>query len=434
MKKLVITRNPFLLFLPFLIFYIALVLIFPTSGTYGDESRYLTFTHNLINGFFSPPAPDIDLGNGPGYPIILVPFLAVHLPLISITLLNALFYYLSIILLFKTLQQIISFRLAFIISLFWACYYNSFIYIPYILTETFTSSLIPLLIFSILKVFRKDSKNVHVYILLSGFTIGYLALTKPIFGYVILVMLVCIGGLWIAKRSCTNYRKGLIVLLIAFTTLLPFLIYSYHLTHRIFYLTSVGGDNLYWMSSPYEGENGSWIHYPLDQDNNRIPGSNSTIEMYHQKDFNELIKYKGVERDDIYKKIVINNIKSHPIKYIENCFSNVGRIIFNFPRSYELQESKTLLRLPLNGIIVVLMLFSLIPTIVSWRKIIFPIRFLLIFAFIYFGGSILGSAETRMFTIIVPILLTWIAYILQKTVKLNFNHWGDESTKSQKNI
>jgi 4-amino-4-deoxy-L-arabinose transferase-like glycosyltransferase len=429
MKNNKLIKNPFLLFLPFLILYITLVLIFSTTGTFGDESRYVMFAHNIINGFFSPPPPGIDLGNGPGYPIILIPFLAFNLPLSGIALLNAFLYYLSVVLLFKVLIQITSFRIAFIISLFWACYYNSYVYIVYILTEIFTSFLILLLIFSITRAFREGNpQNIKKYIFLSGFTIGYLALTKPIFGYVILVMLVFFGILWLRKRSCSNYRKGLIILLIAFTTIIPYLIYSYHLTNRIFYFTSVGGNNLYWMSSPYKGEYGNWIQYPLDplDDNKRIPGSDDIINMHHQKDFDEIFKYKGVEQDDIYKKIVINNIKSHPIKYIENCFSNVGRILFNFPRSYEIQKPGTLLRLPLNGIIVVLMLFCLIPTIVSWRKIIFPIRFLLFFALIYFGGSILGSAETRMFTIIVPILLTWIAFIIQKSVKINFS-WGKSS-------
>jgi hypothetical protein len=67
-------------------------------------------------------------------------------------------------------------------------------------------------------------------------------------------------------------------------------------------------------------------------------------------------------------------------------------------------------------------LFCMIPTFKNWKKIPYSIRFLLIFALLYFCGSILGSAETRMFTIIVPILLVWIAYIIQKTVifKLRF--------------
>jgi hypothetical protein len=41
------------------------------------------------------------------------------------------------------------------------------------------------------------------------------------------------------------------------------------------------------------------------------------------------------------------------------------------------------------------------------------------FCFLYLGGSILGSAETRMFTMVVPILLLWVAYILGKTLKVN---------------
>jgi hypothetical protein len=36
------------------------------------------------------------------------------------------------------------------------------------------------------------------------------------------------------------------------------------------------------------------------------------------------------------------------------------------------------------------------------------------------AGSITGSAETRMFTVIIPILLLWIAFILQKTVKIDW--------------
>jgi hypothetical protein len=64
------------------------------------------------------------------------------------------------------------------------------------------------------------------------------------------------------------------------------------------------------------------------------------------------------------------------------------------------------------------MLFGLIPTFLNWRKINYAIRFMLFFALLYFGGSILGSAETRMFVVIVPILLIWIAYIIQKSMKI----------------
>ena len=173
------------------------------------------------------------------------------------------------------------------------------------------------------------------------------------------------------------------------------------------------------MTSPYEGEYGSWIEYPVSKNvKDRIPGSSDLIELRHQKDFDKIPNDKGTQQDDILKNIAVNNIMSHPVKFIQNCFSNIGRMIFNFPYSYKVQKPGVLLRLPLNGLVVVIALFCLIPTLINWQKIIFPIRFLLFFALVYFGGSILGSAEIRMFTIIVPVLLLWFAFVLSKSVKI----------------
>ena len=170
---------------------------------------------------------------------------------------------------------------------------------------------------------------------------------------------------------------------------------------------------------------------------NRIPGSNEIIKMKHQKDFDQIFEskkaqklyfrngqlsgspYAGVIQDDILKRIAVQNIKSHPLKFLQNCFSNIGRMIFNYPASYTIQKPSTLKRLPINGSLLIFAAFCFIITLANWKKILFSIRFLLLFAFIYFGGSILGSAETRMFTIVVPILLLWIAYILQRTVKIH---------------
>jgi 4-amino-4-deoxy-L-arabinose transferase-like glycosyltransferase len=447
MRSIKINKNPFLLFSPFLLLYIVLVLIFPTQGTMGDENRYLMFAQNLIHGFYSPPAPGIDIGDGPGYPILLMPFLALNLPLICIALANPIMYYLSIILLFKAIQQVVSFRIAFIFSLFWACFYNSYENMPLILPEAFTAFLISLLVFNLLAAFNPvNSKKTKKYIYLSGFIIGYIALTKLIFGYVLAFMVIGSGLLCIINRKNENPRKALIILLIAITTTAPYLIYTYHLTGRIFYWGTSGGENLYWMSTPYKGEYGSWAPYPILKhdsvnligstgydrrggqlnNNNRIndiPGSNDSIKSHHQENYKEINKYKGVEKDDAYKRIAIYNIKSHPVKYLENCFSNIGRILFNYPYSYSFQKAGTLLRLPLTGTIVVFMLFCLVPTFMNWRKIIFPIRFLLFFVLLYLGGSVLASAETRMFTVIVPILLFWMAFIIQKSIKINIKEW-----------
>jgi hypothetical protein len=119
MKSIKITKNPYLLFLPFLIILIIYAILNPTDG-YGDEHRYLTFAKNLVHGFYSPPPPNVNLTNGPGYPIILTPFVALDLPLIYITLLNPFFYYFSIIFLYKALQKVVSQKVTLIFSFFWA--------------------------------------------------------------------------------------------------------------------------------------------------------------------------------------------------------------------------------------------------------------------------------------------------------------------------
>ena len=142
-----------------------------------------------------------------------------------------------------------------------------------------------------------------------------------------------------------------------------------------------------------------------------MPGSEVVITKRHQNDFDEILKNeevkrsniqngvtqpnltKGIIQDDLFKEIAVNNIKSHPMKFLENCISNAGRMFFNYPASYVLQKPSTLRRLPINGTLIILSLFCLIPTFLNWRKIFFPVRFFLFFAFLYFGGSILGSAE-----------------------------------------
>lgn len=423
-------RNPFLLFFPFFLLYIAIVMISPTTGTYGDENRYLMFAHNLINGFYSPPPPFIDLGYGPGYPIVLVPFLSLHLPLICITLLNAVFYYLSIILLFKSLQQIVSFRISIIFSLFWALRFDLYKSLPVIYTETFTIFLISLLIFNLQNAFKHDkSSSTKGYIILSGFILGYLALTKVIFGYVIMFIAIGILILLFTNLKSLNYKKSALIIFFAFLITTPYLIYTYNLTGKVFYWGSSGGNNLYWMTTPYEGEYGDWHPSPGEQGDYSylIPGSEELIKSRHQKDFKGFSKYSEVEKDMILKKIAINNIKTHPLKFLQNAISNVGRMVFNYPASYTLQKPSTLARLPLNGILIVFVVFSSILTLLNWRKILFPIRFLLILAFVYFGGSIFGSAESRMFTMIVPILLLWIAYILQKSIRIKARFDDDKS-------
>lgn len=427
-------RNPYLIFLPYLIIFIIYVLLIPTDGAAGDQSRYLFYAKNLIQGFYSPPAPNIWLLNGPGYPTILVPFLVLKLPLISITIANAFFYYFSIILLFNALKDIVSFNATLVFSLAWASYSLAYQNMPFIHTETFTYLLVSSLIYLLVKSYaHTNQKILNKYIIFSGFIFGFIVLTKMIFGYVLTVILLGSIVLWILHRKNSNYRKTVIISLLALMTTTPYLAYTYNLTGRFFYW-GMGSDSLYCMSTPYSGEYGDFkigvSVNPIVAGNYNIPGSDSILRAHYAKDYEELDQKTGLEKDDTYKKLALQNIKSHPLKYAQNVFYNMCRLIFHYPFSYAIERPKVVMVFAVNGIIFTLMLFSLVPTIMNWRKIPIYLKFLLFITILYLGASSLVTAFVRMFTIIVPILLVWFAYIFQNTVKINlkFDKKSDEPT------
>jgi len=361
------------------------------------------FTDNILKGFYSPPSPYVDLSNGPGYPILLIPFIALKLPYITITLLNAVFHYLSIIFLFKAIQIVTSFKKALIFSLFWACYYIGYQYLSAISYEPISIFFVSLLIFSLIKTFIQFQSSQRRYAYLSGFVLGYLALTKVVFGYILFAMLIIAVLLWIMNKAAINNRKGVIILSIACLTTLPWLIYTYNVTGRIFFW-GTGQDNLYWMTTPYDDEYGDWkgdlTRNTVDLGNYNVVDAADSLKAHHQKDFEDIYGRTGLARDDEFRRIAINNIKAHPGKYIKNIFCNIGRIFFHYPFSYAVQRIKILFVLPINGIVLALILFCLIPTIKSWRKIIYPLRFLLILGLMYLAASSLLCAETRVLALL----------------------------------
>ncbi|MFH0734508.1 MAG: hypothetical protein V1773_09555 [bacterium] len=385
----------------------------------GDEERYINFAKNLLHGFYSPAAPYINLWNGPGYPIVILPFIAFNIPYIFIALLNVLFYYFSVVILFITLKKLVSAKTALIFGLFWALYYNSYQDMPLIITETFSAFLIVCIAYFVVTALQDKRQNLRNCIF-AGICFGYLVLTKIIFGYVLLFLLTASFILFIFKYHDVIYRKIILIMIVAFITILSYLIYTFNLTGKVFYFGNSGGLSLYCMSSLNENEYGSFFDPELlYKDETTISGINDSLKAHHNEDYKEIYKYTGVERDEAFKRYAINNIKKNPIKYAKNCLNNIGRLLFNYPFSYTIQSYKTLLRIPANALIVFLMIFAGFLSLINWRQLALPIVFLLSLAFLYLGASILVSAYNRMFTVVVPILLIWIAYTLDKTVKIN---------------
>ncbi|MGB1206244.1 MAG: hypothetical protein ACPG5B_11390 [Chitinophagales bacterium] len=384
---------------------------------HGDEGRYMQFAENLCHGFYSSPPPDINLWNGPAYPIFLMPFVLLKLPLICITLTNAVLQYLSIVFLFKTLLNYVKRNVALFFSFFWACYYIAYPEIPLILTECFTSFLIVLFLYFLSLSFKKiDKNNFHLY---AGFIFGILVLAKIIFGYVLLLMLVLASLSYFIWRS-EKTKKASLIFLVAFLLNIPYLLYTYSLTNKIFYWGNSGGMSLYWMSTPHEGEFGDWNNPTFTANCGHaadVPCNADLLAKNHQKNMAYVHQFVGVERDNLYKKLAFENIKKHPKKYIENCISNLGRLFFGVPTSYFYQRNATLKRFPPNAILLTFLFFCIIPTLLNFKNNIpIELKMVLGIAFSYLFLSMLVSAYPRQLTVIVPILLFWFAFVMEKCV------------------
>jgi hypothetical protein len=244
---------------------------------------------------------------------------------------------------------------------------------------------------------------------LASFLLAYLALTKVIFGYVILCGIICFGILSVLIKD-KKIRATAAVFSLAMVFCLPYLFYTYSLTKRIFYWSDYGGDNLYWMSTPYQDEFGD----------SRVLKRIEPEKMREERRefFEKIIQLDRLKQDDALKKEAIKNIKSHPGKYFRNWLANIGRILFSYPYSHETQTLNTFFTFVPNMFIVVFMILSGFVTFINRKVIPKEILTLLIFIAVYLFGSSLLSAERRMFFLALPVIGLWLAYVFDRFIQV----------------
>ena len=410
-------EQPYLSLLPFLLVYALIVIFQNPDSLKGDEGRYLAFANNLLNGFYSPPPPDINLWNGPGFPLYLLPFVALKLPLVVIRLFNALMYYAVLLLFNKTLSLFLDIKRSFFFTLLFACYYMPYKSLPFILSETLTVFLIASITLLAVRYFTPESKNgrskqtVTFAILLS-----FLAITKVIFGMVYLLAVPMFFLLFFLTKNIA-YKRSATLFIFSLAFCLPYLLYTYSLTGKIFYWSNAGGMSAYWMSNTVSGEYGEWHNDSLTStlmDHN----SQKIFRASHEKDFTEIYKYTGVLRDDAFKEFALRNIKEYPLKYFYNWLANWSRMFFNYPVSYVPVSPGKIVNMLANIPVLILIVFSSILTWNNKQQLPFGISFILYLSSMYLLLSSLLSAYDRMFYILAPALGLWIIYsvsFLRKT-------------------
>jgi len=410
----------YLKFLPLLILYIGVTLVFNDSHFKGDEARYINFTQNLLKGYYANP--DMKSGflwNGPGYPIILIPFVYFKLPLIFPKLLNTLLVFIGVVFLYKSLLFFINKKQSFIVALLCGLTHPYFLFsITSVLTEAPSFFLISLSVYFFLK-YSRNNKKLDLFI--TSFLLGYLVLTKVFFSYVLLAGLIILLGVSVLAKFKTPHARFIKLILYAYLVCLPYLIYTYSVTGKFFYWGDSGGLSLYCMSTPYESEYGDW-YFPKLYDKLGEPTSTTTplkntLFQNHSKFLDSISQFDGLKQDELLKKTAIANIKMHKLKYLKNIVYNFGRISFRYP--FTDRQVKPML-LIVNVLHFCFIFFPLVCVlaILLFKEMEAELNYIALFFLISVGGILLLSAESRFLFPLYPVMLFLIGAVLVRRVSL----------------
>jgi len=211
--------------------------------------------------------------------------------------------------------------------------------------------------------------------------------------------------------SRSSAKKSTIIFLLSFVFCLPWLLYTYSLTNKLFYWTNSGSMSMYTMSTPFANELGDWKG---TEDLKQNPN--------HKVFMDSITTLNSLQRDEAYKTAAIKNIKSHPKKYLSNWIANVGRLLFSYPYSNAEQTIKTYWTIIPNMFVIVIIVLTFTLSIAHYKK--FPEGLILLFLFIliYLFGSSLISAYRRMFYVTMPFWFFFISYVNNNIISIKIKN------------
>jgi hypothetical protein len=404
------SRRPALVLLAVLPLMLAIPLIGPSinPNLSGDEPGYLRLAENLVHGHYLTGRDDAVTGGpgypnlwfGPGLPLVLTPFVALHVPVTLIRLLGPLFVFASVLVFFQLLRLHVSQTVALAGSLAFGLYLPFYTVLEHLHSETLSLLLIVTLMYGTSKYLRAGAVR---HLVLAGIALGWLALTRVAFGWVLIAMLV-FSLLWWGIRRGASARRFAAVCTLALAVTVPWLAYTYSVTHRPLYWGSSGGLSLYWASTPYDGELGDWHQA-------REVFADPQLSR-HRDFFRSLIGRPLVEQDQAFMRAGIDNIRARPAKYAKNVLANVSRMWFDFPYSFREERVASLLFVVPNALVLSALLGSLTLLIGRWRRVL-PVEAIpfALFGMTTFTLHALLAAYPRMLFAVIPVVI-WLAILV----------------------
>ena len=429
-KNHILTSKPAIYLWPILAIYLGIVAKFAANEPLGDGIRFWAYAGNLIKGTYATAEVGM-LHMGPGYPMLLSIFRGLDIPIIIAISLNAILLFGACVYLYKIISQFLPSKAAIIITYVFA-FWDPFLL--YWMQKLYSEPLVVFLIVYAIYQLLNYYKTPHAKTLLKiSAALAYVAITKVIFGYVLLVFLILSAIIYLLFKQKV-FQKNTMIAGLALIFCLPYLGYTYKETGKLFYWGNSGGELLYWTASPHQTDLGEWHtgstrmndffseRYHLSGiDPSLVYEVNELItdRIYQDhKDFKELLNgLDAYSADALYKQEALKNIKAHPLNFTKNWIMNIGRITLGYPHALfakpPFSSFMSLLNIIKSSFLVVIFIGSLLLSLSFLRKIPPVYWSILLFGMIYFGGVSLLAAQSQRFLIpLTPIIVIWISYIL----------------------
>lgn len=379
----------------------------------GDEVPILAATHRLLHGGYALQGTMDSskyLWHGPGLPALLAPLVALGMPLSGLRLTSPLLMFAAVLMFHRLLRLRFGPRAALIGAYALALYAPAY----YVLGTIDKDPLALLLAVTALDAtgrYLKDGRPHRA--VLGGLALGWLAMTRLEYGLVITLALGLGLGWWLlvrVRRSTPPHRvraarRWTMVCAIGMAACLPWLTYTYLLTHHLFYWGNSGGISLYWMSSPNPSQLGAWhASHSVFAD----PALASYRPFFHY-----LATLGPVRADLQLRHVALMQALGHPAKYALNLLANLGRMFIGYPFSFRLSIGLLAGLAVINGALLAGLAAAVRPLLRGHRSLPPETVPCLMFGALAFAVHLFPSAEPRMLVPFLPVLIWLIAHGLR---------------------
>jgi hypothetical protein len=439
MKRKLLLENPWVLTLPILLIFLVDVYALGKNVPLSDGIRYWQTASDILNGFRDTPVLEgYLLLNGPLYPLLLAFFKGLGFSVKACIFLNAGFLYIGFTYFLKTALQFLTQKKA-----IWVTYILVFVdpFLFYWGAKLYSEPLailwMCLLLYSVSEYLNSPTKK---NLLKAALLFCLLALTRVIFAYVI-VALIPIGFLGYLLLKKEIYKKLVKLSSLSLLFCVPYLIFTYSITNKIFYWSGNGGLLLYWTSSPYKSDMGEWHTLQINHDHfaaryNAFSGLDSLylrkvndiiineINNNHRPFVERLASTKGlVESDEALKTKAIENIKSHPASFLQNWFLNTGRLLVGIPHALyhkpPFSPFFTLVNTVKSSFVLCFLLMALVLFFRKPKAASPLLIWMLLVLAIYLGGQSLLAVQSQRFLLpIYPLMLMFIAHSFSNNIQI----------------